>query len=142
MRGNSEAAPGYARGHLVVRRRSAVAGRSARQAIGDDGNEVIVSAVSGWEIATKYRIGKLPELEPIVGKIGEYAQAALFKVLDVTMEHAELAGSLPGPHRDPFDRLLIAQTRVEWAAIVSLDPIFPKYSVPVVWNNSRSLQEE
>jgi len=56
-----------------------------------------------------------------------------FAALPITVEHAEAAGRLPGPHRDPWDRLLIAQAQMEALAIVTVDPVFANYGVPVLW---------
>lgn len=58
---------------------------------------------------------------------------AAFTPLPITLEHALAAGALPGPHRDPFDRMLIAQARLEGLALISRDPIFHAYSTPVIW---------
>lgn len=106
---------------------------AARAAIADPGHTVFVSAASGWEIATKYRIGKLPEAAEVAADLPRYVRRARFAVLPVTLEHALAAGALPGPHRDPFDRMLIAQARVEDLPVVSGDPVFRDYGAAVVW---------
>ena len=69
---------------------------------------IFVSAASAWEIATKVRIGKLPGAQAVVTNFYEYLIQQGLTPLDITPDHALRAGSLPGPHRDPFDRMLIA----------------------------------
>jgi PIN domain nuclease of toxin-antitoxin system len=105
----------------------------ARSAIGDDANEKIVSAASAFEIATKYRLGKLPEAAPLIPDL----QAALapfgFTFLSITTEHAAQAGSLPFPHGDPFDRLLIAQSRIERLPLASNEKLFDGFGVERIW---------
>jgi PIN domain nuclease of toxin-antitoxin system len=105
----------------------------ARDAIRDPENTVLVSAASAWEISTKHRLGKLPEAEEAVVNLPALLRSARIESLSVTLEHALAAGALPGPHRDPFDRLLIAQSRIEDLPVVSTDPVFSAYSVPIVW---------
>lgn len=106
---------------------------AAREAIADPGNQVLVSSASGFEIATKHRLGKLgiPGLEPAL--LPNLLQEGRFAVLPITLEHALAAGALPGPHRDPFDRMLIAQSRVEQIPIVTQDPAFATYEVQILW---------
>ena len=107
--------------------------RPAREAIGDPSRRVYVSAASAWEIATKHRLGKLPEAGDVPTRLPHYVRRARFSPLPVSFEHALAAGALPGPHRDPFDRMLIAQARVEEIAVVTADPIFRDYGVPILW---------
>jgi PIN domain nuclease of toxin-antitoxin system len=106
---------------------------AARAAIADPDNEVLVSAASAWEIATKARLGKLPEAGDVPTELPSYLRKSRFAVLPITAEHALAAGHLPGPHRDPFDRMLIAQARLEQVPVVTVDPVFGGYAVPVVW---------
>jgi len=105
----------------------------AREIIAKPEHEILVSAASAWEIATKHRLGKLPEAGDIVDQLPTYIQKARFTTLDVVVEHALLAGRLPGPHRDPFDRMLIAQARILNVPVVTTDPVFGNYRVVVVW---------
>ena len=105
----------------------------ARATIAAPENEILVSAASAWEISTKYRIGKLPEAGDIVSQFPLYIQKARFTALDVSVEHALLAGSLPGPHRDPFDRMLIAQAKLQSVPVVTIDAVFGDYGVTVLW---------
>lgn len=84
--------------------------RAARTAIGDEAqNSVFVSAASAWEIAAKHRIGKLADARVVAEDISGAIAAEGFSPLAVTVLHAERAGGLAGRHRDPFDRMLIAQ---------------------------------
>jgi PIN domain nuclease of toxin-antitoxin system len=92
--------------------------------LSDPRNELIVSAASAWEIATKHRIGKLPAVEGLLATWGT-TMARLGAIrLPVTDEHALLAGGLDWGHRDPFDRMLAAQSLVEQAPLVSGDEAF------------------
>ena len=105
----------------------------ARQAIEDDSNDVLVSAASAWEIATKYRLGKLPSAEELALDIPGAIAAQSFEELPITVEHAVRAGSLPGPHRDPFDRMLIAQALAHNLVFVSNESRFDWYGVRRLW---------
>ncbi len=96
----------------------------ALRAIQDIGNEVLVSAASAWEIATKHRIGKLPGVAAIVGDIGGAVASQGFGTLPISVRHAQMAGSLPGLHRDPFDRMLIAQAMLEDMHVVANETRF------------------
>jgi PIN domain nuclease of toxin-antitoxin system len=91
--------------------------------------QLAVSAVSVWEIAIKRSIGKLPAPDDVIERIEE----AGAKLLTITAQHAYATASLPLHHRDPFDRLLIAQAKLEGCAIVTADHAFPAYDVPIVW---------
>ncbi len=105
----------------------------ARAAIGDDANEVLVSAVTAWEIATKYRLGKLPEARVVADDIAKAIAGERFGELPLSVRHAQRAGALGGSHRDPFDRMLIAQALVDDLALVSNETIFDMYGVRRVW---------
>ena len=106
---------------------------TARAAIAAPDQRVLVSAASAWELATKFRIGRLPEAEDIVANLPQYLRKQRFEALPISVEHALAAGQLPGPHRDPFDRLLIAQAQIERAAVVTVDGVFGEYGAIVVW---------
>jgi len=105
----------------------------ARAAIADAGNAVLVSAASAWEIATKHRKGKLPEAGDVPRRLPEYIAKARFAPLPVSIEHAMAAGALPGPHNDPFDRMLIAQAMSENIPIVTIERLFKDYGAQVIW---------
>jgi len=110
----------------------------ARAAIADAANMIVVSAVSAWEIADKHRVGKWPEVTPIIAGFQTIVLRSRFVLLPITAAHALVAGALDGPHRDPFDRMLIAQARQEQAPIVSADKVFRSYGVTVIWNAAES----
>ncbi len=105
----------------------------ARSLIADSDNRVYVSAASGWEIAIKAQIGKLLVPEDPQRFVLEEIAANSFSVLSIRMEHALHVLSLPMRHRDPFDRLLMAQSRVEGMPILTADSVFADYEVDVVW---------
>lgn len=105
----------------------------ARAAIAEPRNRIWVSAASGWEITTKHRLGKLPEAAEIVGRFSHYLRRARFIELPINIEHSLKAGALPGPHRDPFDRMLIAQHFVTRYPVVTRDAVFRDYGVAIVW---------
>lgn len=105
---------------------------AARRAIGDADNTVLVSAASAWEIATKHRLGKL-DASSLVGQLGAILASQRFEALEVTIDHAERAGMLPGEHRDPFDRMLAAQAQAEKLVVVSNDEVFERYGVAREW---------
>ena len=105
----------------------------AQRVISDGGNEIAVSAASAWEIATKVRLGRLPEGEMVAADILASITAQGFGELSVSVADAQRAGQLPGPHRDPFDRMLIAQALSRDWAVVSIDPVFDAYGVKRCW---------
>ena len=107
--------------------------QAARQAIADDGNDVLVSAASAWEIATKRRIGRLPAAEALAGNIAGTIALESFEELPVSVDDASRAGALPGPLNDPFDRMLIAQAMSRDLALVSNETIFERYGVRRLW---------
>ena len=103
-------------------------GRAARQAIAT-ADIVWVSAASGWEAAIKMARGRLRLPEPFHVLIA----ADDFSELPVTLAHASALAALPPHHADPFDRVLVAQARVEGATLVSHDRAFEPYGVPMIW---------
>ena len=105
----------------------------ARRVIADPKATVYVSAASGWEMATKARLGKLGDPAGAIPRLATIIVEQGMTELPITMTHAVRAGMLPGPHRDPFDRMLIAQAQVEGVAVVTSDDVFDAYDVPVVW---------
>jgi PIN domain nuclease of toxin-antitoxin system len=105
----------------------------ARRLIEDGSNEILVSAVSAWEIGTKVRLGKLPTGEELISDFSFYLKQLGVEALPISIEHALRAGRLPGEHRDPFDRMLIAQAQAEDIPILSNDRIFDEYHVQRIW---------
>jgi PIN domain nuclease of toxin-antitoxin system len=105
----------------------------ARAAIGNEDHSVLVSAASAWEIATKHRLGKLPQAAGFVSDIAGAIAAHGFESMPVTLRHGQTAGALPGHHNDPFDRMLIAQAMLENCTLVSNDGAFDAYGVVRLW---------
>jgi len=106
---------------------------AARTAIADEDSAVFVSAVSAWEITTKYRLGKLPRARAVAADVVGCLRSQEFLELAITVRHSEKAGALPGPHRDPFDRMLIAQAMIEDLVLVSNEAVFASYAVRRLW---------
>jgi PIN domain nuclease of toxin-antitoxin system len=106
---------------------------AARSAIAEPRSEVLVSAASAWEITTKHRLGRLPEAGDVPSRLPQYLKRARFAVLNISLEHAMAAGALPGPHKDPFDRMLVAQARIEDLTVTTTDRVFQDYGVAVIW---------
>ena len=106
---------------------------AARRAIADDANDILVSAASAWEIATKHRLGKLPEAGALALDVGGGIVSQGFEELAITVADGERAGRLPGPHRDPFDRTLAAQALDRNLVLVSNDTAFDHYGVRRLW---------
>lgn len=107
--------------------------KPATRAIANTRNTVIVSAASAWEIATRVRLGKLPTAVDLVADFVAQMEQEGFQLLAVSVEHAIRGGMLPGPHKDPFDRMLIAQAQAEHLPIVSNETAFDAYGVRRVW---------
>jgi PIN domain nuclease of toxin-antitoxin system len=107
--------------------------RPAHAAISDGRNEILVSAASAMEVTTKYRRGKLPEAEPLAAAFEREVASEGFTPLAITVAHAAVAGALPMDHKDPFDRLLIAQTQIEDAVLVSNEKLFDGFGVSRLW---------
>lgn len=107
--------------------------RTVRSAIDDKQNEKFVSAVSTWEIATKHRIGKLPNVAALATDAVARIAAEGFAALPITLVHGQAAGALPGPHKDPFDRMLIAQAMIENLILISNERTFDAYGVRRLW---------
>lgn len=106
---------------------------AARNALDDDESDVYVSAASAWEITIKHRLGKLPEAEAFADDVEGMIRSQGYAALPITMAHAELAGRLSGSHRDPFDRMLIAQALLENLTLVSNERRFDQFGVRRLW---------
>ena len=91
-----------------------------------------VSAASAWEVSTKARIGKLPGALHLADDFAEHVRLAGFEGLPITLEHAQRAGALPGPHRDPFDRMLIAQVAEDDLVFATVDPRIRAYDIRIL----------
>jgi len=99
--------------------------RAAREAIRNGNNRVQVSAASAWEISIKAALGKLR----FDSDLGDVLDASGFDPLAIGFDHARVAGALPPVHRDPFDRMLVAQAQLEVLTLVTRDPVFSRYDV-------------
>lgn len=107
--------------------------RKSREGIETEAEAVFVSAASVWEISTKHRLGKLPGASAIVGAMSETIESQGFMGLAIGVRHGQAAGALPGPHRDPFDRMLIAQAILDDLVLVSNERAFDAYGVRRLW---------
>lgn len=103
---------------------------AADAAISDPENEAYVSAVVGYELAYKQRLGRLPQLpEGLTRRLRRDG----VDIMPITLDHALAAAALRGPHRDPWDRIMMAQALAEGCQVVTIDPVFSDYGVPVIW---------
>lgn len=98
---------------------------------------VFVSPVAPWEIATKHRVGKWREAPAVLAALETAVALARFIALPITITHARRAGEMAGVHRDPFDRMLAAQSEVEALSLVSADPAFAALGLTTVWSSPR-----
>ncbi len=106
---------------------------AARSLIEDAANEKFVSVASLWEIAIKLSIGKLNLSAPFDVLISQQLSLNGFELLNIEIDHTAVVATLPFHHRDPFDRLLVAQAAVEKMSIISIDPVFDAYPVSRLW---------
>ena len=106
---------------------------NARQWMGDEGNQVLVSAVSAWEIASKQRLGKLQGIAPVAQWYSDLVAADGFLHLPVIHAHALRAGAYAVAHRDPFDRMLAAQAELESLPLLTCDPALAAFACKTVW---------
>jgi PIN domain nuclease of toxin-antitoxin system len=105
----------------------------ARGAISNDANSVFVSAASAWEMATKHRLGKLPDVASALPKFGELILSDGFAQLAVHWHHSLLAGQYAQRHSDPFDRMLAAQAQIESAMLVTRDAELKAFGIETYW---------
>ncbi len=104
-----------------------------RGTLGESGTEFVISAVCIWEIVTKVHRGKWPEAEPFVAQLDVTLRERAYIPLPITLEHARVAGFFAWAHRDPFDRLLAAQSQIEGVPLVTADPVFRAFGTTVLW---------
>ncbi len=107
--------------------------KKARQLMLSDATEIVVSAASAWEIATKFRLGKLSGAKQLLADYAGAMQGLQATTLVVTSEHALKAGSWKVSHRDPFDRMLAAQSVLEKLALISADAAMDQFGIEVIW---------
>lgn len=104
----------------------------ASSIIRDPRNEIVVSAASAWELAIKDNLGELP-MRGLLERLPSDLEQSRLTVLPICLNHGVRAGALPMHHKDPFDRMLVAQAQAENLAIVSSDPMFGHYGVRRLW---------
>lgn len=104
-------------------------GDRARAAIEDGASQVVVSTVVIWEVAIKRRLGKIEAPPDLLNRV----EQAAVELLPITARHADRVGTLPMHHRDPFDRLLIAQAEIDGLTLVSADGELSRYDVATLW---------
>jgi len=105
----------------------------ARRLISNPDSEIYFSAASSWELSIKVALGRLELPGPPRTVIPKVLREQSFEALDVTHAHALAVAELPPHHRDPFDRMLVAQARLEKLAIVTGDPMIGRYGTKVIW---------
>ena len=108
-------------------------GAIAAEAMTDPSNELLLSIVAAWEIAIKLSLGKLRMPGNAAGWLPRELPRRGLRLLHIELEHALAVEHLPRHHRDPFDRLLIAQAQAERLTIITADEKFRAYDVPVMW---------
>ncbi len=101
--------------------------------IQDPANVIMLSVVSAWEIQIKVQAGKLVLTGPLPAIIAQQVASSSIRILPISLNHILALGALPTPHKDPFDRLLVAQANVEGAVLLTADAIFAQYPVTVLW---------
>lgn len=106
---------------------------NARDAIRSKDNEVYVSIASAWEMAIKVGVGKWPEAHALLSDFEGLVHAESFRLLPISVAHVRDAGLMRIPHRDPFDRLLAAQSMLEGLTIVTSDALLPTFGAPCLW---------
>jgi len=106
---------------------------AAREAIADETNSVAVSAASAMEVATKFRLGKLAKAALLAHDFEAIVAAQGFAELAITVRHARRAGEMNIAHKDPFDRLLIAQVQIEGMVLVSNEAMFDGFAIQRFW---------
>jgi len=106
---------------------------AARTAIADESNIIFVSAATAWEIATKVRLGKLDQAAGACDRFTELIAADGFSLMPIEACHALKAGSYRVSHRDPFDRMLAAQSSLEGIKLLTRDPAFKQFGTDVYW---------
>lgn len=107
--------------------------RIGREHLADANNTPVISAASAWELAIKFQLGRLPDAALLVTDFSSLMDRLGYELLPISAEHGIRAGTLPGPHKDPFDRMLVAQSQAENIPILSNDTIFDSYGVRRLW---------
>jgi PIN domain nuclease of toxin-antitoxin system len=102
-----------------------------RDYVKDANNRIYISAASVWEISTKFRLGRLPQAKSVAKNVPEWIIKAGFLPLSITPEHAQLAGAWKIAQRDPFDRMLAAQARIEDLPLATVDTMLSSFPIKV-----------
>lgn len=105
----------------------------AREVISENHDSILISAASAWELAIKFRLGRLPRAADLISDFSNAVESEGFQLLPVSAEHGIRSGLLPALHKDPFDRMLIAQAQAESIPIISNDKVFEHYGVRRLW---------
>jgi len=103
-----------------------------RGAIESMGNTILVSSASVWEISTKFRLGKLPEASVVAKNVPLWIEKAGFQAISVNPGHAQLAGAWKMSHRDPFDRMLAAQAKLEKISLATTDRALSDFPIQIL----------
>ncbi len=106
---------------------------AAQAELASNVNELFLSVASVWELAIKISNKKLNLIEPLVRFVAKWLPVYQINVLPISLNHALAVLNLPDHHRDPFDRIIIAQALTEAMSLASADSVFQPYSVPLVW---------
>lgn len=106
--------------------------QTSRNLIQNPQNQILVSSATAWEIATKNRIGKLPEAMELLKNYPAILKQARFLELSITTAHALRAGLLPIDHRDPFERMIMAQSELEQIPVITHDPAFQTGLIQII----------
>lgn len=106
---------------------------TAIEILQDSQNTIVVSAASAWEVAIKYALGRIPEARMVVEGYHHHLRVLRAEELTISSAHAIKAGTFDAKHRDPFDRILAAQSLAEGLPLLSKDQIFEEFDVPAIW---------
>jgi PIN domain nuclease of toxin-antitoxin system len=109
-------------------------GKAAKERLSEQGAAIFVSAASAFEISTKHRLGKLSEVDDLLDGYADHLAGQGFHELPIAAAHALHAGALSIEHRDPFDRMLIAQAQLEGLSLVSNERLFDRFGVNRIWD--------
>lgn len=106
---------------------------STRTALATPENEVVLSVASVWEVAIKHALGKLPLNGPASLLVDVSIRSLKVNILPIALDHALTAANLPPHHKDPFDRILVAQAQLEGLTLVTADHVIPQYGGALMW---------